>query len=366
MKPARARVITWRGRRITAYVPHSLASQTLDVREPTANKCTAATTRLLLASEMVPKDFASLAHLMARNEAIASSHIEGVRAPAIDSVLPAIDGLGRSVHDAIDTVRFVRDVATQELTVELLLEWHARLMTSGPLSPAHIGVLRSEQGWIGGTSPVDAALVTPPPNELPELIDDLIVFANRTDVDATLQAAVVHAQFELIHPFADGNGRVGRLLIDWVFCRRLNLVAPPSFSSAITDTTGAYLSGLTLFRMGDLDAWTAWFADVVVRSSQQQLALVQAVEELKAQWRARLLVRADATAWQVVGLIPRFPILTARMISAELNVSFRTALTALESLIESGILERHSRPIGKGRPAHLFVSPELLALVDVR
>lgn len=365
MKPAKTRAITWRGRRITSHVPHPLVAQSLEVRAPTAAKCASATSRLLVAAEMVPPDFASLAHLFARNEALASSHIEGVRAPVIDSVLPALDDTSRTIHDAIATVRFVRETTDRDLTIDTLLDWHRRLMYSTQLSPELIGVLRTDQGWIGGASPSDAALVTPPPEMVHELVHDLVAFANRSDIDAVTQAAVLHAQFELIHPFADGNGRVGRLLIDWVLCRRLGLVAPPALSAVINGDIGGYLSGLTLFRMGDLDSWVAWFADVAVRSSQRQLALVQSVEELKARWRARLLARTDACAWNVVGLIPRLPVLDARVVSVELGISDRSALSALQTLASCGVLEEHSRPVGKGRPPRLFVSAELLALVDV-
>jgi Fic family protein len=365
MKPAETRAITWRGRRVTAHVPNPLSTQHLDVRDATATKCTSASARLLVAAELVPPDFASLAHLMDRNEALASSYIEGVRAPVIDSVLPALDRTSRSIHDAVATVRFVREAADRDLDIATLLEWHRRLMNSTPLAPEFIGVFRAEQGWIGGASPIDAALVTPPPDVVPTLVDDVIEFANRTDIDPVLQASALHAQFELIHPFADGNGRVGRLLIDWVLCRRLGLVAPPGFSAVIIGDIGAYLSGLTLFRMGDLDTWVSWFAEIAVRSSQRQLIIVQSVEELKARWRTRLLVRSDACAWNVIGLIPRYPVLDAQLVSAELGISARSALSALQTLEACGILEEHLRPDGKGRPPRLFVSPELLALVDV-
>ena len=364
MKPAETRAITWRGRRVIAHVPYPLLAQSLEVRGTTAAKSVSATSRLLVAAEIVPPDFASLANLFARNEALASSYIEGVRAPVIDSVLPALDDTSRTIHDAITTVRFVRETTDRDLAIDTLLDWHRRLMSSTQLSPELIGVFRNEQGWIGGASPVDAALVTPPPDVVPELVHDLVAFANRTDIDPVTQAAVLHAQFELIHPFTDGNGRVGRLLIDWVLCRRLGLVAPPALSTVITGDIGGYLSGLTLFRMGDLDSWVAWFAAVAVRSSQRQLALVQSVEELKARWRTRLLARTDACAWGVVGLIPRLPVLDARIVSVELGISARSALTALQTLASCGILEEHSRPTGKGRPPRLFISPEILALAD--
>ncbi len=365
MKAARPLSVTWRGRHIRAMVPHQLSQQRLDVKDAVATACIEASTRLSLTAEVVPPDFVTLTHLMARHEALASSHIEGIGAPILDVVLPAITQLTHSINDAVDTVRYVRDHHDRDLSISTLLDWHVRLMKSTSLAQDHVGHFRDEQGWIGGSSPLDAVLVTPPPELLPELIEDLIVFANRSDIEPVLQAAVVHAQFELIHPFADGNGRLGRLLVDWVLSRRLGLVAPPSISNVIVRDIGGYLSGLTLFRMGDLDAWAAWFASVVTRSSQRQLTLVQSIDELKARWRVLLLARSDSSAWNALSLIPRYLVLDSRLVATELDISPRAALSALEVLQESGILEEHSRPIGKGRPSRLFVSLDLLSLVDV-
>lgn len=366
MKAADTRTITWRGRRIGATVPHRLSSQTVVLRPAVAEQCSSATSRLSLAAEIVPADFATLSSLIARNEALASSFIEGVSAPMIDSLLPGTSRVGESLHDAVNAVQSVRDNADIELSATTLRDWHRRIMRSTPLDSEHHGRLRTEQGWIGGSSPIDAVLVTPPPAVVPRLVDDLVGFANRRDIDPVLQAAIVHAQFEMIHPFADGNGRVGRLLIDWVLARRLALVAPPSVSNVIVDDIGGYLSGLTLYRLGNLDGWASWFSSVVHRASQRQIALVQSVDELRAKWRLRLLARSDSCAWSVLGLLPRHLVIDAKVVVDELGVSSRAALTALENLTKSGILEEHSRPQGKGRPSRLFVAPELLALIDVR
>lgn len=365
MKAAATTRITWRGRRIDATVPHLLARQTFELRPTVDTSCKSATSRLVLAAEVVPPDFATLAHLMARNEALASSYIEGIGAPTLDIVLPDPSPIARSLNDAIATVQHVRNAADTDVSVEVLCDWHARVMRSTTLPREHHGHLRTEQGWIGGSSPLDAALVTPPADKIPPLVDDLIDFVNRTDLDPILQAAVAHAQFELIHPFADGNGRIGRMLVDWTLARRLRLVAPPSISNVIAGDVGGYLSGLTLFRLGDLDAWVSWFADVVTRASQRQLSLVQAIDELRARWRVRLLARSDSCAWPILGLLTQSLVLDARSVAEEFGVSPRAALSGLESLTAAGILEEHSRPVGKGRPARLFVAPDLLALIDV-
>ena len=110
----------------------------------------------------------------------------------------------------------------------------------------------------------------------------------RTDIDPVAQAAIAHAQFEIIHPFADGNGRVGRVLIAWILANRLSLISPPPVSVAIATDVGGYTSGLTLFRLGDLDAWVQWFAESIRRASRAQRQLVSALEDLKIQWSEQL------------------------------------------------------------------------------
>ncbi|MFM7095292.1 MAG: Fic family protein, partial [Actinomycetota bacterium] len=212
MKAAATTQVAWRGRRVAATVPHLLAKQTFELRPAVDASCKSAASRLVLTAEVVPPDFATLAHLMARNEALASSFIEGIGAPTLDLVLPGPSPVAQSLNDAIATVHHVRDEANTDVSVEVLCDWHARVMRSTNLPHEHRGRLRTEQGWIGGTSPLDAALVTPPATKIPALVDDLIDFVNRPDLDPILQAAITHAQFELIHPFADGNGRVGRML----------------------------------------------------------------------------------------------------------------------------------------------------------
>jgi len=102
-------------------------------------------------------------------------------------------------------------------------------MASSPLPDRYIGRFRNEQGWIGGTSPLDAAFVPPPPEMVPRLVEDLVTFISRTDLPAVVQSAVSHAQFETIHPFGDGNGRIGRILVSWILRHRgvMDKAIPP-------------------------------------------------------------------------------------------------------------------------------------------
>jgi Fic family protein len=245
-------------------------------------------------------------------------------------------------------------------------------MTGSPTPASRVGAIRTEQGWIGGTSPLDAHLVTPPAEAVPALLDDLVAFVNRESPDAVSQAAIAHAQFEVIHPFADGNGRVGRVLIAWVLLRRLALVTPPPVSTCIAADVGGYSSGLVLFRMGDHNRWVDWFADAVSGAGRTQQDLVSEVDQLRQQWRERLGVpregarrlRSNAAAWRVLELLPRHLVLTAPIVAAELAIPLKSGSAALRELADAGVLVEHGvvQPMGRGRPSRLYTSPELLGL----
>ena len=162
MKPAESVAVQWRGRQVTATVPVALAQQDLSLSPKTLTACATASARLGLAAETMPREFSTAARLTLRNEGVASSHIEGVRAPIIDVVLPARTGSSSVIAAHFDAIESVLSQTRDDLSVDTLLSWHRLLMTSTPLDTSHVGVLRSEQGWIGGTSPADAAVVTPP------------------------------------------------------------------------------------------------------------------------------------------------------------------------------------------------------------
>lgn len=125
----------------------------------------------------------------------------------------------------------------------------------GSLEAHLVGDWRDRLGWIGGANPRLAVHVAAAEDDIPELMDDLLVFIAREDLDAVTQAAVAHAQFETIHPFADGNGRIGRVMIGWMLCHRLGLRYPPPISLQMARDVGGYQAGLTLFRQDQVDFW---------------------------------------------------------------------------------------------------------------
>lgn len=247
------------------------------------------------------------------------------------------------------------------------------LTVATTLPVRHAGRVREEQGWTGGAPPVEAALVTAPPELLGGLLSDLVHHADRVDVDPVGQAAVAHAQLEVVHPFADGNARVGRLLVSWLLTRRLALVTPPPVSMRMAADRAGHLAELTTFRLGGHESWVRWFADVVAGAAVSQVRLVEGVAALQPRWRLALQgscggrwLRTDALAWQVLALLPRHLVLTADVVSRVSGRSPRAATEALHRLVAAGVLVPWGTRLVRrpGRPVLRRVAPELPELVS--
>ena len=212
------------------------------------------------------------------------------------------------------------------------------------LEPGFVGAWRDRIGWIGGPTPHRAAFVPPPPELIAAFMDDLVAFANDDHVDPVTQAGIVHAQFETIHPFADGNGRIGRILIGWVLRRRLGL------------------AGLTRYRIDGPEPWVLWFAQAVERTAYATEAVLADVARIVGGWPARLDgLRADAAARRIVAHLPTHLAVDVATAASLAGVSGQAARSALDELVNRGVL-RDGGAAGKqtGRPRRWWVAGELL------
>jgi Fic family protein len=366
--------IEWRGRSVSAWIPgklvHGSQPRTLPLTEPTIRKTERAANLCRDANAALPISWVPIARLLARSEGIASSFFEGLQAPITDVAL-AVSNLGGTgtalaVAENVIALASAMDERPEQFSLAMLHNWHQILMSHANYLPTEmIGAFRTEQGWIGGTSPLDAALVTPPPEFIGELMIDLELYINSQDVDPITQAAVAHAQFETIHPYGDGNGRVGRVLVAWMLAQRLELNSAPPLSTHLSRDRGGYLSGLVLFQQDQSDSWVRWFADTVARSATSSIAITNQVQELLAKWESLLGgMRSDAVARRILTLFPERFVVTAHDVVDATGVSDRSARSALEELHRRGITEQlvaHTESLG--RPAKLWVAPELGRIV---
>ncbi|MHB1964329.1 MAG: Fic family protein [Acidimicrobiales bacterium] len=361
--------MTWNGAPVRAWVPDLLAGQDFEVGVRTARR-TEQALAAVRASGAASARFEPLALLLLRAEGVASSYIEGLRTPLADVAAAELGDTSNPtaawVADNLTAVRYALDGAGRALDVEDIHEWHRRLMgPTGRLPDEMVGAYRTAQSWIGGTSPRSASFVPPPPERVEDLMVDLVAFVNAEWVDPVTQAAVAHAQFESIHPYGDGNGRIGRILIGWILAHRTGIAVPPPVSVFIARDPRGYLAGMTRFRLGELDPWVEWLAAELQYSSEATQALLVRSEQLLEEWSRRIDdLRADATARLVLPVLVEHPVVSSDLIADRVAVSERSARAALGLLAERGILDPFEMaPAGPGRPRRFWVASELIAIV---
>ena len=237
-------------------------------------------------------DLESLAAPLLRSEALGSSFIEGLRASnkrlALAAYEPvAVDDTARAVLGNVRAMGRAVEIGTarRRLRLDDVLDIH-RTLLEGTTEARHAGNVRQDQNWIGGRglSPADAAFVPPPDDRVRGLLDDLVDFVNLDDLPGIAQAAIAHAQFETIHPFGDGNGRVGRCLIHVVFRRRgLTPLFVPPISVVLATNARRYIAGLVDFREGRVDDWIGVFADATTTAAEAAKRLWNQIDDLLAE-----------------------------------------------------------------------------------
>jgi Fic family protein len=337
-------------RRYRAWIPEGVADYEPALRAATGAlyERAGAEVRQLNSEPGALMALEGLGRQLLRSEALASSQIEGL---SISHRKLAETEFGERAHykarEIVGTMKAMERAleigsAPGRLSIESIEAIHREIAVVPPLDRI-AGQIREEPSWIGGVDPTTAEYVGPPAEEVRGLLDDLCQFMNRDDISTVAQAAIAHAQFELIHPFGDGNGRVGRCLIQVLFRRRG--LAPrflPPISIVLGANRDAYISGLEAFRVGAVDDWVAYFARATERAALESRVFSEEVEALQEDWRALLRpVRADAAALALIDLLPRYPILTAAAAEGEIDRSRRTILTGLERLADVEIVTRH-------------------------
>jgi Fic family protein len=312
----------------------------------------------------------ALARPLLRAESVASSRIEGLVLSHRRLAKAAFSADARDLTAQgvlANTAALERAVAlaseVDEFTRGDLLEVH-RLLFAGTRDEHLGGLVREEQNWIGGaaSSPRNSEFVPPPHELVPELLDDLCAFSSREDIPAVIQAAIAHAQFESIHPFHDGNGRVGRALILSILRRRG--VAPrylPPVSLALAGEADRYITGLTSWRNGDEEDWYTVFVDAVYRASRGASAFAGRVAERQRRWTEQAgNPRRTSGPQRLIELLPSQPIVNVRSATQLLGGTEERARQAILRLEQAGVL----RQIAVGRRNRAWECVGLFDLLD--
>lgn len=361
-----------RSEEIAVYLPASIAGQSLDLTQPGREAAAERALHSLRGNQTLEP----LAATLLRSEGIASSRIEGEVASTrrvYEAEYAPEDVSDQQAARIVNSIRVMEEVvATADRGTDArdLDHWHELLFTGVPV-PFEPGEVRKSQNWIGGRtdSPVGAEFVPPPPELVGQGIADLTEFVNRVDVAPVAQAAIAHSQFETIHPYPDGNGRVGRALVYRSLAYRgaIASVAPP-ISRILVERRDAYVDGLTKYRLGEVDAWLDFFFDVVGSAVAYTLSLARAVDALNADWLVRLAgSHEDALARRIAADLSIRPVLVASDVASRYEVTERGARAALDDLVERGVLtHRPFRKAKRGRPAKVYEATEFFELLDRR
>jgi Fic family protein/DNA-binding transcriptional ArsR family regulator len=259
------------------------------------------------------------------------------------------DDTARQILGNLRAMQSAIRLATEPRAFELedLLEIHRTLLRA--TRDEHlVGTVREQRNWIGASafSPAGAEFIPPPEDKVPDLLLDLVAFVNRDDLPVAMQAAIAHAQFETIHPFADGNGRAGRCLIHVVYRRRgvAPSVAPP-ISPVLATHAKQYIGGLEQFRFGELAESLLFFAVATLSAARNARALAAGVETLCENWLAKLgNPRADASSRRIANQLPAEPIITIARAAEIASVSNTAADNAVRALQAADVLKPDRGP----------------------
>jgi len=302
---------------------------------------------------------------------VASTRIEGTQA-SLDQLFE-LEAFGTSpdadVEEAVNYVRAMEvgldRLQTLPLCVRLLRELHAVILDGVRGRDREPGELRRSQNWIGapGATIGSATFVPPPEGELSASLADWERFANEEpELPMLVQCGLLHYQFETIHPFLDGNGRLGRLLIVFFLVARGRLSIPilylSSYFEAHRDEYYARLQGVR--ERGEIDAWLTFFLTGIERQANDALARAQRLVDLREEYRRRVHATTRGSAAALVDVAFESPILTSRVAEQRLGVTRPTALGVLRRLAELGVLtERAPGPRGQRR----WVAEAILEIV---
>jgi len=293
--------------------------------------------------EQMGADIAPFAALLLRSESAASSQIENLTASAraiAEAELSGVGGAGNAAQVVANTRAMAAAIdLSSDLSTDAILAMHEALMRTH--DPDIAGRWRSEQVWIGGgrLGPHHAQFVPPTASRVPSAMDDLIAFIDRDDMPALVQGAIAHAQFETIHPFADGNGRTGRALVHALLRAKgltRNVTVP--VSAGLLVDVEAYFAALNAYRAGNPEAIIARLADASFVAVTNGRGLVAELREIRASWNERVTARRGANTWRIADLLLAHPVLDAATIGVVLGIAPSNVYAPLEPLLSAGVL----------------------------
>jgi len=371
-------ITTVGGEQIRAFIPHPLpprpALEISSASQRLLEQATLAVGRLDSISLLLPDPNIFL-YAYVRREAVLSSQIEGTQSSLADLLLFELaEAPGTPLDDVMEVSGYV--VALEHgmarlrdgfpLSNRLLREMHQVLLARGRGSDKSPGEFRRTQNWIGGTRPGNAHFVPPPPDQVQACMAALERFIHdeQTPYPVLITAALAHVQFETIHPFLDGNGRIGRLLIAFILHHGQLLSRPLLYLSLyFKQRRQDYYRLLDEVRTtGDWEAWIDFFLEGVVSTASNAVDTAQRLMALFKEDAARVQNggRAAASAMRIYTVLCERPVITLNELSAHTGLSFPTASKSINALMDLGIV----RELTGGRRNRIFAYDHYLAILN--
>ena len=302
--------------------------------------------------------------LLLRSESSASSQIEhltsSVRNVALAELADESPQNARLVAGNVAAMR--KALASQdEITVDSIRDVHRILINWSGESFG--GELRREQVWVGGTpySPHGAHYVPPTWQRVPEYLDDIVAFISREDVDPIVQAAVAHAQFETVHPFIDGNGRTGRVLLHKILRRSgvlLHVTLP--LSAGLLHNVDAYMKSLEAYQEGNPIAVVEQLVDALELSLMVGRLVARNLDGVFAGWRGLMTERANSSIHRLPLVLAEQPVVTVSYVAEKMGITTRAAQNLVSRACEYEIL----RPLGNRRRGVFYQADELIDVLE--
>jgi len=313
-----------------------------------------------------------LMRLFVAREAVLSSRIEGTQATLGELLADAAGAsVGRSPHDLREVANYV--IALEHgilrleklpLSLRLIREIHGKLMAGVRGNVATPGEFRCSQNWIGqaGSTPATAAYIPPPPVDMTACLDHLEKFLHETVLPPLVQVALVHYQFEAIHPFLDGNGRVGRLLVTLFLVQRRILPTPLLYLSAFFEATRReYYEGLQgVTERGEWERWLGYFLNGVARQSEDALGRAERINRHLSAWRLEIAGISSKTPALLLERLSANPFQTVRMAAREMGMAFTTVQRAMEKLESLSIVSE----VSGGKRDRVYCAKALMEILE--
>jgi Fic family protein len=366
------------GEQVRAFVPSALPPQpplfTEGALQQAFESAVLGLGRLDAVSTLLP-DRSLFLYAYIRKEAVLSSQIEGTQSSLSDLLLFELDEApGVPLDDVVEVSNYVAAVEHGlkrlregfPLSNRLVREIHGVLLSRGRGSGKDPGEFRRSQNWLGGTRPGNAVFVPPPHTVVPEAMGALENFLHATDdgLPVLTRAGLAHAQFETIHPFLDGNGRVGRLMITLLLCHAGVLREPLLYLSLyLKQNRARYYELLDQVRSaGDWEAWLAFFFEGVNRTAHEAVSTANRLEEMFKADRTRIETggRRSGSALRVHDALKARPILSMTQVSKATGLSFPAASSAMDLLADLTI----ARELTGKRRNRLFVYDSYLSTLS--